>query len=84
MEKKYICYSGYVISKSDGDRHLITAYQVSRLYDVNPRKCYFVPIGKDHNKILCGLSQELKDSLIKLCPNNDGNYKIQKEKKQWQ
>lgn len=34
--KKYVCIGGYVIRKSDGDRHYITGRKVAELYGLDP------------------------------------------------
>jgi hypothetical protein len=62
---RYVLSPGYVISKSDGDRHYIGTAQLRRLYGVpNTARC---------------ISDEAPDYRpmqgdILLCPRHDGNY----------
>lgn len=35
---RYIVYSGYVVSQTDGDRHYVTFRQLCRLYKLDPRQ----------------------------------------------
>ena len=46
QKKKYICYAGYVNS-ADGDRHLISADRVARLYGLPYEECYLVNSSED-------------------------------------
>lgn len=39
--KKYLLIAGNVYSKTDGDRHWISAPQLARLYGVDPKECVF-------------------------------------------
>lgn len=71
--KKYACHSGYVVSKTDGQRHFISGYELMRLYDVNPTDCV-VCSGK-HSTI--GMND---DDYIHLYPRYDGNYKTPTER----
>lgn len=73
--KKYIVYPGYVDSKSDNDRHFITARQLINLYGVNPKEC----IVWDYDRPMM-MSPEEKDNYISLVPLFNGNYKEHLEK----
>ena len=70
MEKKYICYGDYIFSKSDSDRHYISAKRVAELYKVNPQECFFVEIHKDKP----GLDR--RNNLIRLFPKYNGDYTL--------
>lgn len=58
---KYHVVPGWVTSKYDGDRHFISAHELIRLYEVDPRECTRDPIK--------GLG------LIRLTPRYHGDYK---------
>lgn len=69
--KKYICIGGYITSKNDNDRHYISPYKLAKLYQVNPKECYFAK--DDSDNLLLGLRIE---ELIELRPRYDGNYLV--------
>lgn len=64
MKKKYAILPGYVFSRSDGDRHFITAKQLIQLYGVNPAECIEVGEGVDWT------------GFIPLSPRDDGDYSL--------
>jgi hypothetical protein len=67
-EKRYLLCPGYVTSKNDGQRHFINAYELTRLYGVDPRECVAVP----HNRP----GWLPPEGLIPLSPRYDGNYRL--------
>lgn len=75
IEKKYVCYSGFVYSK-DGDKHKVPARNLPRLYKVNPAECIFIESECVESLRLRGYSREKKDSFRKLFPRSDGNYTL--------
>jgi len=74
--KKYVCVGGYVVSKSDGDRHYINADKLMRLYGLSPSNCdrveekdeflYWRQFNPD-----CAYGRP-----IKLSPRYDGRYDL--------
>ena len=64
--KKYLVIPGWITSKSDGDRHYISANKLIRLYGVDRRECV---VFQDGERGFC-------DSLIKLEPDYNGDYNI--------
>jgi len=68
---KYAIWPGYVISKTDGDRHFISAPQLMRLYGVAPHECIVI---HDWPEGYAG-RREAYDKLIVLSPRSDGNYR---------
>lgn len=71
--KKYVVVPGFVVSKSDGQKHYIGIAQLIRLYGVPASECC-----PDHAPD--GLSSEDKARLIYLRPQYDGNYSIKLER----
>lgn len=65
MKPKYIVYPGYCISKTDGDKHWISADKLMRLYQVDPKEC-----------IVSVPWKESPQDLIPLRPKYDGNYTL--------
>lgn len=68
---KYIVYGMPMISKNDGQRFCIPAYNVAKLYKISPRECIFI----DHNdkSKLKGLDT---NNYIELYPADDGDYSL--------
>lgn len=66
MTKKWLVLSDYIISRNDGDRHLISCQQLVKLYGVNPKECVFGRIG-DGKKY---------PNLPILAPRYDGDYTL--------
>ena len=60
---------GFVISKTDGDRHYISARELARLYCVRLDDCL---IDDTANAGIRGIV--LEDGDIRLYPRIDGNY----------
>ncbi len=71
---KYLLHPGYVISKTDGNRHYITAKMLMKLYNVRPEECViYLPYRPYPNQ----------DKLIDLYPMGSGEYKdMQKQEKE--
>jgi len=67
---KYIVRPGYVFSRSDGDRHYISAGQLMNLHRVTISEC-IIYRGKEDRYKLIGF----KRKLINLFPRADGQYK---------
>lgn len=67
---KYVVWPGYVTSRSDGDRHYISASQLMCLYDVHSSECIIVHGPEDYYKL-----RGINRALINLVPRPDGNYK---------
>lgn len=64
---RFVVVPGEVISKSDGDRHFISARQLIDLYRVNPAEC--IVLDRPHAD-----AQRLMESFIVLRPRYDGDY----------
>jgi hypothetical protein len=68
--KKYICYGGYIPSKTDQDMHYISAKRLAQLYNVRPSDCLMID---DYNK-----EEKMKGlnvgNIIELHPRYNGDY----------
>jgi len=76
---KYAIHPGPVISKTDGDRHFVTADQLIALYQVDPQECVVVfrePLDKRKRKYWGSTNCCECDGLIQLRPRYDGNYTL--------
>jgi hypothetical protein len=78
MSKKYRCMGGYITSRSDGDRHYISAHKVAELYGVSPAECIFVDIDDSTEKTK-GYHPDFIESMVTLWPRDSGNYELPKE-----
>lgn len=69
MRSKYALHPGFVNSKTDGERHFITATMLAKLYGVKITECLVCradhPSYGNNNK-----------ELISLSPREDGNYDL--------
>jgi hypothetical protein len=74
MNRKYLIIPGYVISKSDGDRHYVSGMELIRLYGVDRDECVIVPYGWPKRR--GGMSEQYINSLIHLEPRLDGDYSL--------
>jgi hypothetical protein len=74
--KKYALYPDYIISKTDGEKHYITAKDLARLYGVKMSECIIVETLDDI------LSTRDKD-LIALYPRYDGDYILPEKEDLW-
>lgn len=82
MSKKYRCLGGYITSRSDGDRHFISARKLAALYRVNPDECIFIdPNDHPDYKQMRGYSYEVINSLIDLWPDESGKYELPQQAK---
>ncbi|HBD93002.1 MAG TPA: hypothetical protein DC057_02390 [Spirochaetia bacterium] len=70
--KKYIIHPGYIVSKTDRQRHYIGVAQLIHLYRVNPKEC--IANADDFYK---GYNQA---DYIHLYPRFDGDYTIKNER----
>lgn len=68
-EKKWLIMSDFVTSKTDGQRHFISADKLIKLYGVNPDECIILAHPTHTN----GYDLE---KLIILSPRYDGNYTL--------
>lgn len=63
---KYLLHPGYVVSKTDGNRHYISSKMLMKLYNVSPKECVtYLPYRPYPNQ----------DKLIDLYPMGSGEYK---------
>jgi len=83
MTIRYILRPGTVTSRTDGDRHFITAGQLARLYGVNPAECLVVPLDKPAGMLdtvyfqLLFCAEQLEGFGIPvLRPQYSGDYRI--------
>jgi hypothetical protein len=72
--KRYMPHPGYVVSKTDGNRHYITSKMLMKLYNVLPEECViYLPYWPYPNQ----------DKLIALHPMANGKYKdMQKQEEE--
>ena len=72
--KKYLLHPGYVISRTDGNRHYISERMLMKLYNVSLKECVtYLPYRPYPNQ----------DKLIDLYPMGSGDYKdMQKQEKE--
>ena len=66
----YVLVPGHIISKSDGDRHYVTARQLQQLYGVDPADCIEAPTGPGANH------WEPPEDAVYLRPRYDGDYSL--------
>lgn len=78
---KYICVGGRVISRSDGDDHIIHASRLPGLYNVPTRECTFITYHDYINYVMCRgrmiehpTVRQYPDAII-LYPDQSGEYK---------
>jgi hypothetical protein len=69
MKYKYLVLSGTVVSRTDGDIHIMTCKQLMELYKVKPSECLC-------NPDLRWVRREELAGLIYLHPRYDGNYDL--------
>jgi hypothetical protein len=62
---RYIVSSGWVVSRSDGDRHFITAARLARLYGLRPGEWIAASDGRGRDT----------RGLVVLAPRYDGDYR---------
>jgi len=66
----YVLVPGYVISKSDGDRHYVNAKQLQRLYGVESANCIKAPTGPEARY------WKPPADAVYLRPRYDGDYSL--------
>lgn len=69
MGKRYMVCPGYVYSRSDSDRHWISADRLIRLYGVNPAECIVSTSETERRGTWAA-------DLIRLAPKWDGDYSL--------
>jgi hypothetical protein len=69
--KRYCLHPGFVRSRSDGDRHFITAHKLARCYGVPLRECV---VAGDSPRMDLNVNR-----LIDLYPRSDGEYSLPTE-----
>ena len=74
MTARYVLCPGYVISRTDGQRHWVGAEQLRRLYGVPARECVTYPQGEGieadiRRRIWCAPPES-----VELRPRHDGDY----------
>ena len=74
---KYICYCGRVKSVNDGEIHYITAHSLPHLYKINPGDCIFIEQNTTVEKEIKKFKNVKLDNLIRLNPDDTGNYDIE-------
>ncbi len=67
MKKIYACIGGHIVSKTDGQKHLVSQHDLPRLYGVNPQICCF------YNRFD---TEMIPSHLVRLYPDPTGVYKI--------
>ena len=71
MQKRYLCVSGEVLSRHDGERHFVSAKRLPGLYGIHAADCIFVDTLDDPK---CrGLDM---DNLIVVGPDSTGIYRL--------
>lgn len=68
MIKKYLVIGDYVISKSDGQRHYVTAKELVKLYGVKPSECELFETREPRDP------RKVNTNLIVLKPLYNGDY----------
>lgn len=68
MEKKYLIWPDWVMSRTDGERHFISASRLIHLYGVNPDECHIHRENGERDPI----------GLLVLAPKRDGDYTLPK------
>ncbi len=69
--KKYVILPGHVTSRSDGDRHYISATQLINLYRVGHEDCAVVNSRVQAESFI-------RQGYVLLEPRHDGNYSLPK------
>lgn len=70
--KRYAIHPGYVISKTDGDRHYIPAQILADLYGLRPDE--YIIWDDQRPETYLGRREE---DYVHLYPRYDGNYKLE-------
>ena len=73
---RYVLCPGYVISRSDGQRHYVSADALRRLYGVQPSECVTYPQGNDSEADIRRRIWIDPPGAICLMPRYDGDYRL--------
>jgi hypothetical protein len=76
--KKYGLRPGWVTSKTDGDRHWVSAEQLARLYQVPMDECVMAPHPTEY-QLVRDRFWKVYGYLPTLAPRFDGDYRIFKD-----
>lgn len=74
MSALYVLFPGYVISRTDGQRHWVGAEQLRRLYGVPARECVTYPQGKGAEADIRRRIWRAPPGSVGLRPRHDGDY----------
>lgn len=77
MKPRYVLHPGWVVSKTDGQRHFIDEQMLMRLYRVHADECTFAYLESTPFK---PARLTVEDPLIHLYPRYDGNYTMPERK----
>jgi hypothetical protein len=70
--KRYLVHDGRVRSRHDGEWHVVSAREVSRLYRVDPHECVFRDLDARDGRLF-GVDTS---GLIPLYPDPSGRYEL--------
>lgn len=76
---RYVICPGTTVSRTDGNRHFISAGELMRLYGVNPAECVICPSVFDDSlaaDVTRTLVHRNHKSAVWLAPRSDGNYSL--------
>lgn len=78
MMALYLLFPGRVTSRTDGDKHHVTASQLAMLYGVPMSECMVMPpqSPENHRARMDLLDRVRLGELIGLAPRFDGDYRI--------
>jgi hypothetical protein len=73
MQKKYLLLGGDVFSKSDGNKHFVSARRLQELYQLDPEECVYADFADSATspRSLLGVNER---DLIALGPRPHGDY----------
>lgn len=72
QRKKYAIHPGYMLSKTDTQRHFVSYNQLVKLYRVSPDECFEWLEGYSNNG--------LRSNYVHLYPDFTGKYEVPNEK----
>jgi hypothetical protein len=73
---RYVLCPGYVISRTDGQRHFVGAEQLRRLYGVPARECVTYPQGDGDEADIRRRIWRDPPGAIQLMPRHNGDYRL--------
>ena len=79
MTRHYLLIPGQVTSKTDGQRHWVTAAELVRLYGVDPADCIVFPMGPSTEDMIRrnALHEKVaRGDLTALNPKHSGDYTL--------